>query len=404
MTDQRQRWKFIGILGFTQIAAWGALYYAFAILAADIQRELGWRAEVVFGAFSWCLLVGGVASAPVGILLDRHGGRSVMGLGSLLCGGGLIALSMAHSVLHYYVAWTVLGAAMAMVLYEAAFATIIREFTLDARKVISTLTLFGGFASTVFWPLTLKMNSLFGWRETYLIYGVLQLAVCAPLHALLDARTKTPTAPDSALSHGIKHYSLKEAIRHPAFWKLAAAFAANSFVFSALSVHLIPLLHQFGHPIATAVLFAALIGPMQVIGRIGEMAFAGRSRPQSVGKITFSCLPAALLALYFLGEHQWAIAAFCVLYGLSNGILTIVRGTIPQALFGSENYGAISGAMAGPSMVSKAVGPLAIAALVEMSPSPYPIVGALLLVSVVSLGFYLAAVRVAKPRVAAVAG
>lgn len=393
MNDRRQQWKIIGILAFTQVASWGSLYYAIAILAPDIQRELGWRAEIVFGAFSWCLLVAGLASAPAGILLDRYGGRSVMGIGSLASGAGLIALSSAHSMLHYFAAWTVLGIAMAMVLYEAAFATIIREFSAGARKGVATLTLFGGFASTVFWPLTLKLNSLVGWRETYLIYGVLQLALCAPLHAMLSARKKSPLLAVTA-THGVTHFTLKQAVRDPTFWKLALAFAANSFVFSALSVHLIPLLHQLGHPIATAVVFAALIGPMQVVGRIGEMAFAHRSRPQAVGKITFASLPAALLALLLLGQHQSAIAAFCVLYGLSNGILTIVRGTIPQALFGSENYGAISGAMAGPSMLSKAAAPLAIAALVEFSSTPYPILGGLLLVSLVSLGFYLAAIRI----------
>src|SRR5690606_4914886 len=124
------------------------------------------------------------------------------------------------------------------------------------------------------------------------------------------------------------------AVSHPAFWKLAFAFATNAFIFSALSVHLIPILNRLGHPVATVVLFAAIIGPMQVAGRIGEMVFAGRTRPQTVGKVTFATLPAALLALVFFGVHQWAIGLFCVLYGLSNGILTIVRGTIPQALFG----------------------------------------------------------------------
>lgn len=396
MINTKQHWKTIGILGFTQIAAWGALYYAFAILAADIQRELGWRAEIVFGAFSWSLLVAGLAATPVGILLDRHGGRIVMGCGSLMCGAGLIALSMAHSILHYFAAWTVIGIAMAAVLYEAAFATITRQFKLGARKGISRLTLFGGLASTVFWPLTLKMNGQFGWRETYLIYGLLQLLVCAPLHAMLSGANAQAV---STVAQPVRHYTLQEAVRHPTFWKLAFAFATNSFVFSALSVHLIPLLQQFGHPLAAIVWFTALIGPLQVIGRIGEMTFADRTRPQSVGKITFGSLPAALLALLFLGQHQWAIAAFCALYGLGNGILTIVRGTIPQALFGTENYGAISGAMAGPSLVAKAAAPLAIAAVVQGSASPYPILIVLLATSVVSLGFYLAAIRVQRHAV-----
>jgi hypothetical protein len=160
------------------------------------------------------------------------------------------------------------------------------------------------------------------------------------------------------------------------------------------------MLQQFGHPLATVVFVAALIGPMQVVGRIGEMRFARHAAPQCVGKITFATLPAALLALLFLGTQQWAVAAFCVLYGLSNGILTIVRGTVPQALFGSKNYGAISGAMAGPAMAAKAAGPLAIATIVAFTHSPYPLLGVLLAISAMSLLFYLAAINAPRRQTA----
>lgn len=391
MHKNKEPWSIVRILAFTQIASWGSVYYAITILAPEIAREMQWRPEIVFGAFSWSLLVAGLASTPVGMLLDRIGGRTVMGLGSLLAGGGMIVLAGMHSVIQYFVAWTVLGVAMAMVLYEAAFATINREFSHDTRRGISTLTLFGGFASTVFWPLTLKLNGIVGWRDTYLWYGALQLALCAPLHALLS--TGARCAASHAAIHAARHYTLREALRHPAFWKLAFAFATNSFVFSALSVHLIPTLQRLGHSAATAVLVSTLIGPMQVAGRLGEMALAHRIAPQTAGRVTFAALPAALAALILFGRQEFAVAGFCMLYGLSNGILTIVRGTIPQALFGRANYGAISGALAGPSLVAKAAGPLAIAALIAFNPSPYPLLSGLFAVSLLSLLGYLAAVR-----------
>jgi predicted MFS family arabinose efflux permease len=394
MTRPQAPWKIISILSFTEVVSWGSLYYAFAILAPEMQRELGWRAEVVFGAFSWSLLVAGLTATPAGMLLDRFGGRVVMSLGSLAGAAGFIALATVQSAVHYFAAWTVLGVAMALTLYEAAFATINREFSENARRAISTVTLFGGLASTVSWPLTLKLNGMVGWRETFIIFGVAHLVLCAPLHALLVPRKRRVLR--SEFAHALKNYTLKEAIRHPVFWKLAFAFSANSFIFSALSVHLIPLLQHFGHPIVTVVFLATLIGPMQVAGRIGEMTFARHALPQTVGKLTFFALPAALLALLFFGEYVWAVASFCILYGLSNGIMTIVRGTVPQALFGRENYGAIAGALAGPSLISKAGGPLAAAAVMQLSPSVYPLLGVLLLLSAVSLGFYLAAVKTSR--------
>lgn len=391
--NKREPWKIVYLLAFTQIVSWGSLYYAFAIVAPDIQRELGWRTELVFGAFSWSLLLAGLASTPAGMLIDRYGGRPVMGVGSLLSGLGMIGIGSAHSVALYFAAWSAVGIGMAMVLYEAAFATINREFFQQARKGISVLTLFGGLASTVFWPLTLKLNGMLGWRDTFLLYGVVHLALCAPLHALLGAGPGRARAAVQA----VRDHTLHEALRDPAFWRLAFAFSANMFIFSSLSVHLIPLLQRFGHSAATAVLVSTLIGPMQVAGRIGEMSFARHARPQTIGKLTFAVLPAALLALLFFGERQFAVAAFCALYGLSNGVLTIVRGIVPQELFGRENYGAISGALAGPSLVAKAAGPLAAAMFVEFNSSPAWLLWILCAVSVLSLYCFVAATRVERP-------
>jgi hypothetical protein len=187
-------------------------------------------------------------------------------------------------------------------------------------------------------------------------------------------------------------HTLAQAVRHPVFWKLALAFSANTFIFSAMAAHLIPLLRQFGLG-STAVMLAALIGPMQVAGRLCEMAFARTASPQAVGKVTFAALPIALLVLYLGGTQAWVAAAFCILYGLSNGVLTIVRGTLPQALFGREHYGAIAGALAAPSLLTKAAGPLLAAMLLHASGSPSVLLLAMLAISVVSFAFYRAAVR-----------
>lgn len=387
----QDRHRIIAILATTQIATWGSLYYAFSIVAPDIAREMGRSAQLVYGAFSWSLLVAGLVATPVGILLDRHGGRLMMGAGSLCCGVGFIVLATSHSPLAYVAAWTVLGLAMASTLYEAAFATINRKFREGARHTISTLTLFGGLASTIFWPLTQAINSALGWRDTFLCYAAIQLAICLPLHLLLGA----DAAPAAARpTHERRSHTLAEALRHHAFWKLALAFSANTFVFSAMSVHLIPILTQLGHPANLAVFMAMLIGPMQVAGRLGERTIARNLAPRTVGVYCFAALPAALFALASFGAHAWAVALFCVLYGLSNGIITIVRGTIPQTMFGPENYGAISGAMAGPALFSKAAGPLVAALFLSTLASPLLLVALFLLISLASVGCYLAAVKV----------
>lgn len=385
-------WRPIGILAVTQVLSWGALYYAFGVLSPHVQRDLGLGVEQAFGAYSWSLLVAGLAATPAGMLLDRFGGRFVMAAGSLLAALGMASLARSTGLASYYLAWTLIGLAMALTLYEAAFATLNRKLAVDARRAISKLTLFGGFASTVFWPLTLKLDAALGWRATYEWYALLQVAVCLPLHLWLGG---DPPRHAAAAGHGPRSHTLAEAVRHPAFWKLALAFAANTLVFSAMAVHLIPLLQRFGHPAQVAVLLAALMGPMQVAGRIGEMSLGRNVAPQVVGKFVFASLPAALAVLALWGSQVWSAALFCVLYGLSNGILTIVRGTLPQALFGPRDYGAISGALAGPSLLAKAAGPLLAAAVLKAWVTPLVLVAGMLGVAVLSLGCYLAAVRAA---------
>ena len=379
----------IGILAVTQIASWGSIYYAFAVLAADIERDLGLSPELIFGGFSWSLLVAGMLSTPIGALLDRFKGRRVMTGGSLWAALGLALLGMAQSAPVYLLAWTVIGMSMGAVLYEAAFATINREFASHARRSISLLTLFGGLASTVFWPLTLMLNTEMGWRETYLVYAALHLFICAPLHALLPARAQQTERKMAASGS----HTLAQAVQHPAFWPLAAAFAANSFVFSALSVHLIPILQRMGHSAGTVVALVALIGPMQVAGRMAEMTLARHASAQAVGVAIFMLLPLSLLLLALGGSQEVIVAGFCLLYGVSNGVVTIVRATLPRTIFGPEHYGAISGAMAGPSLLCKAAGPLVLAWSVDASPSPATLIGALLSMSLVALACYVFAIH-----------
>lgn len=379
----------IGILAITQIASWGALYYAFAVLAPDIRRDLHISTETAFAAFSWSLLVAGVAATPIGALVDRHGGRWVMAAGSVASAIGLAWLARCTSTASYFGAWTVIGIASSLTLYEAAFATINRKIAVGAPRAISTLTLFAGFASTIFWPLTWALDARIGWRATYLAYAAVQVLVCLPLHLWLGRDAPRPPLQPGAARDS---HTLGEAIRHPAFWKLALAFSMNFFIFSALAAHLIPLLRSLGHAAGTAVLLAALVGPMQVAGRIGERTLARDATPQVVGRFVFATLPFGLLSLALLGSQAWAVALFCVLYGMSNGVLTIVRGTLPRVLFGARHYGAITGAMAAPSLLFKAAAPIVAAAILADASGPVLLPLILFGCALASLLLYLSAV------------
>jgi MFS family permease len=350
----------IAALGIAQIISWGSLYYAFSFLITPLMEASGGDKPTVFAAFSLGLLVSGMLSAPTGALIDRIGGRGVMTTGSLAGGALLALLSQVQSVVALYVVWAGLGAVMAATLYDPAFAVITRLFASNYRRAITALTLFGGFASTVFWPLTQFLIAEIGWRQALLVLAALNFAVCAPLHWWVLPRGGRAARNRSPLPGGPGPF--RTALRTPVFYLLTIAFTGNALVFSATQVHLMSMLQAKQLSAASAALVGAMIGPMQVTGRVLEFAFASRLSASTVGILAMAFLPISLWLLSVAGVQWPLLLAFAVIYGIGNGAMTIVRAAIPAELFGRDAYGAINGAMAAPVTVAKAAGPL-IAAL-----------------------------------------
>ncbi len=355
-------WPVVWALSVTEIISWGTLYYAISVLIAPIEQELGWSRDSIVGAFSLSLLFAGMGAFPIGILIDRLGGRVVMAVGSLASALLLVLLSQTQSIQGFYLIWAGLGLTMAMVLYEPAFTVITAGFGNDARKAITTLTLAGGLASTVFWPLTQGIVSALGWRYALIVLASLNLLVCAPLHAffLPGSSDKRPATRQETNKPGPdrKASALGIILKTRAFWMLAVAFAANMFAYSSLSVHLIVMLQEKGFSIDNAVWLAALIGPMQVFGRIGEFTIGSRYRVQQVAFFALALLPIALIGFNFAGSAWGMVVVFVAVCGSSNGIMTIARGIMPATIFGSEHYGAVNGALSAPVIASRALGPL----------------------------------------------
>ena len=389
-------WRLVPALGIAQIISWGALYYAIAVLGASIGAELALSPANVFGAYSVGLLLSGLVAPMAGRAIDRHGGRIVLTIGSVVAALALFWLSRVSSAVEYYLAWCLGGVAMGLTLYDPAFATLSQHFGTSYRKALTALTLFGGFASTVFWPLAQQGLVHFGWRDTLAAFAVLELAVCLPLHWWLipaQGRTEPADAPDE----GSGRVRPRATGTSPPFVALAASFALNAFVFSAMSAHLIGMMRGGGITADDAVWIAALIGPMQVVGRIVEITFGRNLRVATVGVVALCLLIVSMLIL-LAGTRISASAAlvFAVFYGLSNGVMTIVRGTAPAEFFGRAAYGSLLGRLAAPSLVARAAAPVALASLAAPQVSPQGSLLVLLLLAALSLAAFVAAIRFAR--------
>jgi len=356
-------WRAVLVLGVTQILAWGAIFYPPVLTLPLIAADRGWSITFAMGGFSLALLVAGLVSPLVGRLIDRHGGHRIMPVGSLLAALGLLGLAYAEHRASYLAVWLLLGVAIAASLYDPAFATLGRIFGAAARPPITTLTLAGGFASTVSWPATHVLIDRLGVRGTYLVYALLLALVAAPLHAFALPRARADRNAGPVNARPTPAPLLPP--RGRPFALVAAAFAAYAFVPSGLSAHLLAILGRSGIDAGSVVIIGALFGPSQVLVRIGELLFARNMHPLLVARFAVGLLLAGFALMALAGLSLVVAAAFMVMFGMANGLITIARGTVPLALFGAGGYGALIGRIAGPFLLMQAIAPLVLAVVAE---------------------------------------
>lgn len=355
-------------LGLTQILAWGSTYYLPAVLAKPIAADTGWPLAWVVGGLSLGLLTAGIASPHIGKIIEGRGGRPVLATSAILLSVGLIGLAVAPTLPMYVGAWLVLGLGMGAGLYDAAFATLGRLYGDDARRAITTLTLFGGFASTTCWPLSSFLVSEVGWRSTCLIYAAIHLIVVLPTYLFALPRETSTVArqpPDVALQEERETPSIQDRTPREAkrlFVLLATCITLGTALSSVISVHLLTFLQARDVALASAVAFGALVGPSQVGARIVEMMF-GRHHHPIWTMVASTVLVAAGIGTLWSGLP--VIGVSLVLYGAGIGIMSIARGTVPLALFGAIGYASRMGRLAMPSLIAGAAAPSIGAMLIE---------------------------------------
>ena len=317
--DQSHPWVMVWTMAVAQVISWGTLYYAFSLFVVPMQASLGWSRPLLHGALSLGLLSTGIVAFPVGAWIDRHGGRSVMTLGSLAGGLLLLAWAQVETPWAFYGIWVLIGVSMAGVLYEPAFAVITGTFGVDARRGITAMTLVGGFASTVFMPVTQWLITAWGWRQALLVLGGLNLAVCLPLHALFvpgAPACRPAETPREAGETTATTQEIHAMMRSRVFWGLALWFTAVSVTTSALVFQYVPLLTTWGVEMTTILTSVAMIGPMQVAGRVVLMLLSTRLGTREMGTAMNVLLPTAVLALLVLPHTLVWLGLFAALFGM----------------------------------------------------------------------------------------
>ena len=371
-------------LGITQTIAWASSTYLPAVLAVPIAASLGTAPNLIFAAFSFSLVVNGLLGPAVGRVIDRRGGRGVLCLSNVILALGLALLGLTTGPLTLFLAWGIVGAGMALGLYDAAFAALVRIHGLGARGPITGITLLGGFASTIGWPATAWMAAHWDWRTACFVWAGLHVALALPLNGISIPRVVGSQATSAAErpAHGV----VPPPGQRRNFLLVAIFAAATAFVTSAMAAHLPGLLALTGAGATAAIAAAALVGPAQVVARLVEFLAERRYRtpPLLTARVATALHPLAGMLLLGLGGNPLLLATFALLHGAGNGLITIAKGTLPLALFGVAGYGARQGVLAVAQRIMQAAAPFLFGLLLDGG-GPQAALGLSVAVSLVAL-------------------
>ena len=341
-------------LGISQLICWGISYYLIAVFGTWIAADLGWSETTVYGGFSAALVIMAITSPLTGRLIDRYGGSFIMSWGSALLALGCSGIALSYSLEVYYASWVLLGFAMRLTLYDAAFAALARIGGMNAKRPISQITLLGGLASSVFWPVGFFLADAFGWRAALLIYAGFAL-LTIPLHFSLP---KQRLNSDNELSPSPLSGMVSEKERWIAGSLYALLFTLLNILNSAMSTHMITILAGLGLTAALSVWISTFRGIGQSLARVCEVLFGARLHPISLTILASVILPLGFLSGFFSGQFLTAALLFAFLFGAGNGLMTITRGTLPLILFDHRTYGATVGKLLVPGFLLSAISPI----------------------------------------------
>lgn len=358
--------RLVAWLSLAQLLSWGSVFYTFALVMEPMERELGIGRAQSSLAFSLALLVEGLLAYPVGRWIDRGHERVVMTGGSVLAGVCLGLHGSVTGVIGFYAVWAGLGAAMAAILYSPAFAVVTRRFPADFRRAIITLTFLGGLASTVFLPLTAWLIAGWGWRHAFIGLAALHLLVCAPVHALKLRGAPAPVQPvptdGKGRPHGISHFLLSAP-----FLLIGVFVTLMMAVTVALPAHMVNLLRENGLSETWVIAIPASIGVIQVLGRLLLYFFEHHFDLHLANRLIPGLIPLGLTALLaaplFMQGQVWIVMLFVLLYGMGNGMLTIVKGTAMAQYVNRDHVASLNGALGVPLALARAAAPLVLGLL-----------------------------------------
>ena len=369
--EKRDTLRAILGLGTTQIIGWGSTFTALTIFGTPIGQSLGLQREWVFGGITVMLLVSALLAPRIGTWVDRLGARQVMVAGSLIAAVAMLAQGMAQGLVSYLFGWVLFGIAMPMMLNNAAMPGLVQVVGPNARRAITGLTLISGLTGTVFLPFSAWLLDHIGWRNAYLLFALLHVGICAPIHWFV-LRHRASSERQLELPFGSKAKAAVPAdgmlppdARRQAFILLTIWSCTEGLLTWGLYMQVIDVFKGLGLSRDNAVWIWALVGPMQATARFAELMSSGKHSilTTAMGSAVMTTL--SFSAFLLGGVSVPSAVVFCLLMGLGHGLFAVARNTLPLALFGAREFGSYLGRLMVPQNIANALAPVLFAFIIE---------------------------------------
>ena len=356
-------------LGITCTIGYGTLFYSFSILSIEIENHFAWSKEFIYGSFSLGIIASACFAPWFGRLLDRYNARLPMTIDSLVIALGLVSMSFINSKTHYVLTILLLEIVTVLVVYDSAFVALTQTLGKSARRAITQITLMGGFASTIFWPLIKMLLEHVEWQTIYILMALLHICVCLPLHwqclkrarpTLTDNTGNNTTSTDNTQAvQTITDKDIPKKHDYIIETMIALSVGGVAFCVTGMQIHIFTILSNLNIAESLAVIVSTLFGPSQVVARVCEMTFGQKFTPLKIGLISSGAMFIALTMLILTNIITPQLAlVYAFFFGIGQGLNNIVQGTVPLYIFGDYKYGTITGRINGVKILLSAAAPI----------------------------------------------
>lgn len=355
----------------------GLLVFGIAIMLPEMMTELGWSNAAVSAGLTIGLLTAGLAAPAVGALIDRHGARLPMAAGAVVTSLGIASWSLVTSYPAYVAVWLVMGAGMALLLYEAAFTAMVRHAPGRRRQGLLVISFLGALSSTAFLPVMETLVRTQGWRQALVVLALANLVVVTPLVLLGIPRgggvlapeapeassvvapgeppvgrtepvTDTPAAPSSSADASM--------LRDPQLRRIGIATLLGDAPVYAVSVHIVAYLILSGRSTTFAAAMGGVVGLAKLTGRIG-VGLLVRRVGSYVLLLGGYLVVGVAMALPLLPLGDWADVAMAIGFGIGAGAQTVTRPMYVADLYGTAGFGHTFGRISRIGRFSMALAP-----------------------------------------------